>query len=194
MFEPEAVLHALQNQEPIDLASLPDKHGVYALIDHAGSIRYLGVTENPRMGFRRRIFQYHVTGSEGRSHKFSQAYNTGRMWRSRTSHPGQIAAHAKFAKSVRTKFCRAYCRAAYVEVPRDLASTNYFQYLTRLESQVQQCAPLSMREWEGINLRSVEEPADLVDSLIASLCLSSDARLALDAQLQLYKRERAGDV
>ena len=90
MFSPAQILQSLLEQAPVRLAELPNDHGVYGLVDHVGSIRYIGVTESPAMGFWRRIFQYHVTGSEGRSHKFSQAYNVGRMWRSRKNMKNKI--------------------------------------------------------------------------------------------------------
>lgn len=185
MLSPKAILLALQQQAPIKLASLPDEHGVYALIDHTGLIRYVGVTESSAMGFRRRIYQYHVTGSEGRSHKFSQAYNTGRMWRSRSANNQQAPAYAKLAKSLRTTFCRTFCKAAYFSVTRDECPENFFGFLTHLEREVQRLAPTSMRQWEGIHFPSVPEPVALVDRLIESLNLSQAEREALDVQAAL---------
>lgn len=194
MLTPEAVLQSLHEQTPVGLAELPNEHGVYALVDHAGSIRYIGVTESPRMGFRRRIFQYHVTGSEGRSHKFSQAYNTGRMWRSRSADARQLACNAKLAKSLRTRFCRTYCKAAYFPVTADQLADGFFQFLTHLEGQIQQLAPPSMRSWEGIKFRSVVEPVELVDRLIASLGLSQSELRALESQARLCEvGVRAGE-
>lgn len=194
MLAPEEVLQSLQEQIPVGLTELPDDHGVYALVDHVGSIRYIGVTESPTMGFRRRIFQYHVTGSEGRSHKFSQAYNTGRMWRSRSPDARQLAHNAKVAKSLRTRFCREYCKATYFPVTAGQLTDGFFQFLTRLEGQVQQLAPPSMRSWEGIKFRSVVEPVELVDRLIALLGLSQSELRALEAQAQLCDAEaRRGD-
>lgn len=190
MINPEEVLQALQDQTPTALAELPNSHGVYALVDHAGSIRYIGVTESPKMGFRRRIFQYHVTGSEGRSHKFSQAYNTGRMWRSRSDNARQVPANAKLAKSLRTKFCRTYCKAAYFPIEASLHPNEFFEFLTHLEGLVQRLAPPSMRSWEGISFQSVPEPTELVDGLISSLGLSQRELCALDAQALLFMQER----
>jgi hypothetical protein len=68
---------------PVRLEDLPDDHGIYALRDHVGQIRYIGVTASKQVGFHNRINGRHVTGSEGRSHKFSHAYNIGRIWRCR---------------------------------------------------------------------------------------------------------------
>jgi hypothetical protein len=194
VFTPEAILQKLQEQMPVALADLPNEHGVYALFDHSGSIRYIGVTESPDMGFWRRIFQYHVTGSEGRSHKFSQAYNTGRMWRSRKGNPEQLTVNAKLAKSLRTKFCRTYCKATYVAIPRSAAPDNFFQFLTQLESQIQRIAPSVMRTWEGIKFRAVAEPIELVDKLIASAGFSSTDCSAFDTQALLCVRVSAGEV
>ena len=192
MFTAESVLQKLQEQTPVALADLPNDHGVYGLVDHTGAICYIGVTESPAMGFWRRIYQYHVTGSEGRSHKFSQAYNTGRMWRSRKGHADQLAVNAKLAKSLRTRFCRTYCKAAYVAIPNDTTSGSFFQYLTRIEGQVQQIALPSMRSWEGIGFVSVEEPADLVDELIAKAGYSTNELGGLEAQSLLYSRQLPG--
>lgn len=194
MFAPETILQALQEQTPVALADLPNEHGVYALVDHSGYIRYIGVTESPDMGFWRRIFQYHVTGSECRSHKFSQAYNTGRMWRSRTANAEQLPANAKLAKSLRTKFCRTYCKAAYFSIPRSAAPDNFFQFLTQLENQIQRIAPPFMRAWEGIRFKSVAEPAELVDELITSAGLSPNECNALDAQARLCTQVSTGEV
>lgn len=62
------------------LDRLPHDRGIYTLHDHTGTIRYTGITKSVDSGFYDRIHNRHVTGSEGRSHKFSHAYNTGRMW------------------------------------------------------------------------------------------------------------------
>lgn len=194
MFAPESILQKLQEQTPVALSGLPNEHGVYALVDHSGSIRYIGVTESPAMGFRRRIFQYHVTGSEGRCHKFSQAYNTGRMWRSRNPNAEQLPANAKLAKSLRTKFCRAYCQAAYVAIPRSATPEDFFQFLTQLESQVQRIAPPFMRAWEGIEFKSAAEPFELVDKVIASAGFGRNECIALDTQARLCAQAIASKV
>lgn len=189
MFSVDSVLQKLQEQAPVALKDLPNEHGVYALVDHTGAIRYIGVTESPAMGFWRRIYQYHVTGSEGRSHKFSQAYNTGRMWRSRKAGAEQLEGNAKLAKALRTRFCRTYCKAAYVAIPSDTSSGSFFQYLTRLEGQIQQIAPSSMRAWEGIGFVSVDEPVKLVEELIARAGFNEIEIGGLEAQSRLYSRQ-----
>lgn len=74
------ILEMLQ-AEPVDLKDLPEEFGIYALWDHDKQIRYIGSTPKATEGFRTRVCNKHSTGSEGRSHKFSQAYCTGRMWR-----------------------------------------------------------------------------------------------------------------
>src|SRR5665213_3594036 len=60
------------------LDDLPEAQGIYALADHRGVLRYIGMTANET--FRQRIYGRHVTGSEGNSHKFACAYNVGLMW------------------------------------------------------------------------------------------------------------------
>ena len=69
--EPTKILAQFKSQEPLELDKLPNQHGIYSLHDHAGEIRYIGVTHSLNMGFRKRIWSYHVAGSEDYSHKFS---------------------------------------------------------------------------------------------------------------------------
>lgn len=107
------------------------------------------------------------------------------MWRSRSADTRQLACNAKLAKSLRTKFCRAYCKAAYFPVAAGQFADGFFQFLTHLETQIQQLAPPSMRSWEGINFQSVVEPAELVDRLIASLGLGQSELRALESQARL---------
>jgi hypothetical protein len=81
MLDAGEVLNELISREPSCLDALPHDDGIYALHDHVGDIRYIGITKGDKNGFYGRIYSRHVSGSEGRSHKFSHAYNTGRMWR-----------------------------------------------------------------------------------------------------------------
>ena len=120
------------------LGVLPREHGIDALHDHAGEMRYIGVTAKDRLGFTGRINGRHVGGSESRSHKFSHAYNTGRMWRSKKD----VGPDGRLAKSVRMAFARRYCRATYVTVPAHL-----HEHLTRLEAAVQALAPVGQLAW-----------------------------------------------
>ncbi|WP_159098124.1 hypothetical protein [Parazoarcus communis] len=171
----QSVFEALTKSKPVNLSDLPEEFGVYALWDHEGQIRYIGSTPKATEGFRTRIYSKHATGSEGRSHKFTQAYCTGRMWRycKKLDDPAaaneQHPADADAAKKLRNAFIRRYCRASYVTIPRNSLAEPYFASLTSLEYQLQAMAPLSMRAWEGIAFRPLSEPTHLVDGLLAEL-------------------------
>lgn len=166
---------ALTQSEPQSLIGLPDIFGIYALWDHEEKIRYIGCTPKATEGFRIRVGNKHVTGSEGRSHKFSQAYCTGRMWRyckklaPATALSAQDPHDANLAKKLRTEFIRKNCRVTYVEIPMFIEASNYFNALTSLEAEVQAMAPPEMRAWEGVCFQPFEEPIELVDSLLKSL-------------------------
>jgi hypothetical protein len=160
------------------LSDLPQEHGIYALHDHTGAIRYIGITKADKYGFRGRINNRHVSGSEGRSHKFSHAYNTGRMWRAkRDSRPD-----AASAKLLRTAFIRRHCRATFVDVPRTLWSG-----LLELETAVKAMAPQGMDDW-GVKRDFVclSEPKDLVDALLNELPFTFDQRVAVERQAALH--------
>ncbi|KAA9129680.1 hypothetical protein F3N42_15055 [Marinihelvus fidelis] len=189
--EAKYVLAQLTESTPEPLSELSNDFGLYALWDHEGQIRYIGCTPKATEGFRTRITNKHVTGSEGRSHKFSQAYCCGRMWRyCRKLHPEIAGAHqseldAKLAKKLRTIFIRTYCKATYVQVPNDPTSANYFESLTNLESEVQQLASPGMRAWEGIRFTSLEEPTALVDELLTKF---PELKESTERQGLLYDR------
>src|ERR1700728_3378384 len=100
-----------------------------------------------KMGLKNRINNYHVTGWEGRSHKFSHAYNSARMWRSRNAFAWQDARDADAAKRLRSIFCRRYCKAVYLSVPIPHGELAFFKKLRILEKRVQSMAPPSMRKW-----------------------------------------------
>ncbi len=189
------ILKSLRESPPVFLATLPDAFGIYALWDHECQIRYIGYTPKGNEGFRIRVANKHVTGSEGRSHKFSQAYCTGRMWRfCKRLHPisalqEQDPSDANLAKKLRTAFIRRYCKATYVEVPKCRVSGDYFAHLNALESQVQQLAPPSMRAWEGIKFRSVAEPAELVCNLLKDM---PEIQSAAERQREVYRKRVVG--
>jgi hypothetical protein len=188
MLEPYFVLDALTTRVPVALENLPDEYGVYALVDHSGQVRYFGVTAATGGGFRVRINNKHVTGSGGYSHKFSHAYNTGRMWRSRGPCALQESRDAKAAKRLRAVFCRKHCKAAYFSVPLSGAGRDYFGELTALEKQIQSIAPPSMRRWERLHFTAEDEPKEMVDALIDELGYSAELRRALERQAELFAR------
>ena len=191
MVDIRKIFEQLTKSGPVNRTDLPEEFGIYALWDHTKQIRYIGSTPKATEGFRTRIYSKHATGSEGRSHKFTQAYCTGRMWRyckklhDPAAAPEQIAADADAAKKLRNAFIRRHCAASYVSLPRKSLPAPYFASLTALEFQLQAMAPPSMRAWEGIGFASVSEPAFLVDHLLVEL-----PHLAAGAQRQrnIYRR------
>lgn len=130
------IFERLTQSEPVNLTDLPEEFGIYALWDHERKIRYIGSTPKNTEGFRTRIYSKHATGSEGRSHKFSQAYCVGRIWRyckklhDPAANREQSAADTNAAKKLRNAFIRRYCAASYVSIPRDSMPEPYFASLT----------------------------------------------------------------
>lgn len=166
------VLDRLASQKPASLFGLPKSFGIYALWDHEGAIRYIGATPRMTEGFNIRVGNKHVTGTEGRSHKFSHVYCVGRMWRfCRKLHPDSAGQaenllDAKAAKRLRTLFIRRHCAATYVEIRHNQINENYFSFLTDLERAVYEVAPASMSQWAGVKCPQVSEPATLVEDLL----------------------------
>jgi hypothetical protein len=166
------ILEKLRTSELQPLTDLPEKFGIYALWDHEKKIRYIGCTPKATEGFRTRVGSKHVTGSEGRSHKFSQAYCAGRMWRyckkfdPSAALSAQDSNDAKLAKKLRTLFIRKHCGVTFVEISADECAGNYSSFLTSLESEILVLAPPSMRLWERIGFSPVKEPVVLVDELL----------------------------
>ena len=44
ILDPASVFRDLTTRDPVRLDAPPGEHGVYALHDHAGAIRYVGIT------------------------------------------------------------------------------------------------------------------------------------------------------
>ncbi|WP_156034711.1 hypothetical protein [Pseudorhizobium marinum] len=171
------VLKQLISQEPSCLDALPRDHGIYSLHDHEGNIRYIGITKGDKYGFYGRIYSRHVSGSEGRSHKFSHAYNTGRMWREKRDN----SSDAQLAKHLRTAFVRRYCRATYVQVPSSL-----WHNLSQLETAVQAIAPDGMFAWGSKRaFNPLPEPHFLLDALLDDLQFTAAQRAAVERQASL---------
>lgn len=113
---------------------------------------------------------------EERSHKFSHAYNTGRMWREKKDQ----SPDAKAAKALRSAFIRRHCKATFVVVPKV-----FHAQLPALELAVQDLASSGMR-WTGVILTFVAlpEPRDLVDAI-----LNESASLPNSALLSTARRQ-----
>jgi hypothetical protein len=175
--DPSAVLEELTTKQPVRLDVLPRDHGIYALHDHMGNIRYIGETSGDKYGFYGRINNRHVGGSEGRSHKFSHAYNTGRMWRDKKDR----SPDAYVAKELRRLFIRRHCWATYV-----IVSSASGSQLRALEKAVQAIAPKGMMAWgDKRSFEPLPEPGELVDALLNELPFSPEQRAAIERQAAL---------
>lgn len=177
MLDAKIVLEQLIGGKPSRLDALPRDHGIYALHDHFGDIRYIGITKGDKNGFYGRIYSRHVSGSEGRSHKFSHAYNTGRMWREKRDN----SPDASTAKHLRAAFVRHHCRASYVIVP-----SAHWGDLPRLELAVQTITPDGMFAWGSKRaFDPLPEPREMVDALIDELRFTPAQRAAVERQAAL---------
>lgn len=179
VIDPATCLDLLISQDLKSLDDLPEAQGLYALADHRGMLRYIGMTANDT--FRKRIKSRHVSGSEWNSHKFACAYNVGRMWHSR-NRSEQDPLDGKLARQLRQNFIRQYCKA--VCVPLQIQKPE----LLALESAVLRIAPLEMQDWNGRRFGSEPEPRDLIDSLIVDLGWSKAKCQAIERQATLYDR------
>lgn len=178
MLDAGEVLERLLSGQPSLLGALPRDHGIYALHDHHGDVRYIGITKGDRNGFYGRIYSRHVSGSEGRSHKFSHAYNTGRMWREKRDNSPEAVA----AKHLRTAFVRRYCRASYVIVP-----PAFWGDLSRLELAVQAIVPDGMFAWGSKRaFDPLPEPRKMVDAMLDELGFTPAQRAAVERQAALH--------
>ena len=65
VIDPATCLDLLISQDLKSLDDLPEAQGLYALADHRGVLRYIGMTANDT--FRKRINNRHVSGSEWNS-------------------------------------------------------------------------------------------------------------------------------
>ncbi len=90
---------------------------------------------------------------------------------------------AKLTKKLRNVFIRRYCKATYVEIPKEMAPGNYFAFLTRLETEIQSQAPQGMRAWEGIKFVIGSEPTELVDALLDEM---PELKHAAERQYAIY--------
>lgn len=182
--QPAAILSRLLDAAPMQLSAAPRGPGIYALYDHAGDARYVGITAKC---LRDRIFNRHVGGDDN-SHKFSSAYNAGRMFHSRR-HSGTCAKDGPVAKKLRRLFVREHCRAVTISlqnVPRD--------ELFALEAEVIALAPAGALSWNNLRRLRAHEPEEALDAFIDKLGWSPQNIAALERQRvrwQAYKTAEA---
>lgn len=169
---PERILSYLHETPPLPLADLPPGQGIYALYDHTGAPRYIGITT---MGLWRRIHDYHA-GGDGNSHKFSTVYNAGRMFHTRKDSRTD-AVDGRISKELRRLFARAHCRAVGFEIPGKSK-----RELLDIESHVRRIAPPETTLWNDARALPASEPEALVDALLDQLGWSTDKLAAIDRQ------------
>jgi DNA polymerase III epsilon subunit-like protein len=183
---PEKILSRLLEAMPEQTALAPkDSRGVYGLVDHHGSLRYIGSTVSTSQTFYERIHRRHRTGSENSSHYFSRMYNTGRMWRMRND--PATRADGDIAKALRNAFIAEYCRAIWVPLPDDAD-------IAGLERAVIELAPSEAVAWNRRATVVYQEPVELVDRTITSLGYGRSELAALERQKQRYDAASSGSI
>lgn len=170
--QPAAILSRLLGATPMQLSAVPRGPGIYALYDHAGEARYVGITAKC---LRDRIFNRHVGGDDN-SHKFSSAYNAGRMFHSRR-HPSTCPKDGPVAKEFRRLFVRDHCRAVAISLP-SMGKEELFA----LEAQVIALAPQSALSWNNARRFRAVEPEDAVDAFIKKLRWPDERVASLERQ------------
>jgi hypothetical protein len=168
----EHVLRRLMTHEPMKLSEVTSREaGVYALYDHEHRPAYIGLSTN----LRRRIWNNHAA-ADGNSHKFSTAYNAGRMFHCRKN-PSSCPTDGPVAKKLRTLFAREFCRAVIYPLPgfskRDLDP---------VEAALRSMAPAQATRWNDIKALDAREPAELVDQLLTALNWNAVQRDAIQRQ------------
>ena len=163
--------HKLTTQRPVTLDQLPkDESGIYLLWNHLGEACYPGCTVTD--GFHERG-RKHTSGSDSSSHKFTQAYNTGRIWTfNHKIHPAdagraQDIQDAKLARELRQLFIREHCRVTYFALSQLACKETTKKLFHKLEAEVKAEIPAGMRVWETNRFAPMEEPMGLVDELLA---------------------------
>jgi hypothetical protein len=182
---PNEILRRLLEAEPRPTSEAPrDARGLYGLVDHLGALRYIGATQSVRQTLYQRIYNRHRSGSEGRSHHFSDMYNVGRMWRDRKDRIN--SADGNIAKKLRNAFVADHCRAVWVTLPDTIE-------ILRLEEAVLAIAPQHATVWNGRKMAPYQEPIVLVDATIERLRWGALERGALQRQQKRFMSSSSGD-
>ena len=174
-------LDQLLSQNLRRLDDMPDAIGLYGLGDHKGKLHYFGRTDSN--SFRDRIWNRHITGSEGNSHKLACNYSVGRLWHD-PKHSSTKVADGKIARRVRQALIRKYC--GFVCLSLEMTKSE----LHLLEKGVIELARPHIADWNGTRKRvsTFEEPTELVDEIIRDLELNASQIEALERQRAIYCR------
>lgn len=178
---PETILERLLESPTVKLDALPADQGVYALYDHEGVARYIGVTE---MGLKKRIHDYHV-GGDGNSHKFSTVYNAGRMFHTRKD-PFTNTRDGRIAKELRRMFARRYCSAVGVPLPKCSRTELY-----ALEAQIRRIAPQHALTWNDARALDPYEPTELLNEFLKEIGWPSTKLAAIERQAERWSKKIA---
>jgi hypothetical protein len=171
-----AIFERLMSSIPDSLANVPQGSGIYALYDHEGDPRYIGITGKD---LRDRIYSRHAAG-DGNSHKFSTVYNAGRMFHTRR-HPATCSTDGAVAKELRRHFARRHCAAVAIPLPGVS-----FQQLLALEHEVCRLVPPDARRWNDTRALEVMEPTELVNDLLRSLGWDGRRLAAVERQAERW--------
>jgi hypothetical protein len=171
------VLRRLITQEPVKLSEVTSRHaGVYALYDHERRPAYIGLSTD----LRRRVWSNHAAG-DGNSHKFSTAYNAGRMFHCRKN-PYSCPTDGSMAKRLRTLFAREYCGAVIYPLP------NFTKHdLDRVEVALRRMAPAEATRWNDIKTLDAREPTELVNQLLTTLNWNAVQQAAIVRQAARHR-------
>lgn len=185
-YTPEDLLEALLAASPRPTSDAPrDARGVYGLVDHLGTLRYIGSTSSASETLYKRIHLRHRTGSEDSSHYFSRMYNTGRMWRARND--PKTKADGDIAKALRNAFVADHCRAVWISIPDSID-------ISRLETAIIAIAPAHAIAWNRRGMDIYEEPVDLVDITLRRLNWGVEDLAAIMRQNQRYQGRLAPNI
>jgi hypothetical protein len=150
----------------VPLNQLPEVQGLYALRNHCGFLRYIGITS---MTIKKRVHQYHVAG-DGNSHEFSSAYNCGYFWSDRHI-PESQTAEASIAKKARREFCRQTCSAIGIALP----DASWNSLLTIEESLIRHFE--ARLHWNRVKGIPLEPTDDAIKQFITQRPAEERARL-----------------
>lgn len=177
---PDAILSGLLSAPPIQLDALPTEQGIYALYDHTGTSRYIGITQ---MGLKRRIWNYHVGGDDN-SHKYSTIYNAGRMFHSRNDIQTDKL-DGPVAKKLRRLFARQHCRAVGIPLP-GLDKAELFA----IETEVRRLAPAEALSWNNLRGLDAYEPVEAVDAFLKKILWEPKLLAAVARQSERWKHRQ----
>lgn len=177
MYDPTSILSILLESTPTRLKTIPQGQGIYALYDHEGHARYIGITAKC---LNDRIFKRHVGGDDN-SHKFSTVYNAGRMFHARKA-PISCPRDGKIAKELRRLFVREHCRAVAIALP-GLSRAE----LLSLEANVLAAAPADAKSWNDARVLSAAEPIDQLNAFLAKIEWPPEKHLAVNRQAERWQ-------